>query len=482
MNWRRLEDDHGVKRRALYSPKQQSPELMNARQIKTADDARALVNARGLSHVKVGVTDIDGVVRGKYMARDKFFSALESGFNFCDVVFGWDSSDQLYDKSTMTGWHTGFPDAPVMIDPSTARDVPFEDDMLFFLGNFVGPTAVICPRSLLQRVIDRAADMGFAAMAAAEFEFFVFDETPHSVREKGYRNLKNLTPGWFGYSMLRSSVESEFYHALLKLGLDMDTPLEGLHTETGPGVLEAAIEYSDALSAADRAVIFKTFSKVLAQRQGKMITFMAKWSNAYPGQSGHIHLSLKDKSDKPAFYEASNPGSMSDVMRWFVGGQQALMPEFLAMVASTVNSYSRLIPGFWAPTDATWGIENRTCALRVISGSPHSQRVEYRVAAADINPYLAIAAALGSGLWGVENRIEPDAPIVGNAYEASHASERALPRTLAQAADRFEASAPARALFGDPFVEHYAMSRRWEEREFQRAITDWELARYFEII
>jgi glutamine synthetase len=455
---------------------------MDAREIKTVEDARAVVEARGLAQVKVGVTDIDGVIRGKYMAREKFFSALTSGFNFCDVVFGWDSHDQLYDRTTVTGWETGFPDAPVLIDPTTARDTPLEGDMLLFLGNFTGKMSAVCPRSLLQRVIGKAADMGFTATAAAEFEFFVFDETPQSVRDKGYKNLKNLTPGWFGYSMLRSSVESDFYHALMKLALAMDMPLEGVHTETGPGVLEAAIEYSDALLAADRAVLFKTFTKVLAERQGKMATFMAKWSNAYPGQSGHLHLSLRDGSGKPVFHEEGKPGAMSDLMRWFVGGQQMLMPELLAMVASTVNSYSRLIPGFWAPTDATWGIENRTCALRVIPGSPKSQRVEYRVAAADINPYLAIAAALGSGLWGIEHRIEPDPPIAGNAYDLKHAGERALPRTLTQAADRLEASAAARTLFGDVFVEHYAMTRRWEEREFQRAITDWELARYFEII
>jgi glutamine synthetase len=455
---------------------------MDARQIKTVEDARAVVEARGLAQVKVGVTDIDGVIRGKYMAREKFFSALTSGFNFCDVVFGWDSHDQLYDRTSVTGWETGFPDAPVSIDPTTARDTPLEGDMLLFLGNFTGKMSAVCPRSLLQRVISKAADMGFTATAAAEFEFFVFDETPQSVRDKSYKNLKSLTPGWFGYSMLRSSVESDFYHALMKLALAMDMPLEGLHTETGPGVLEAAIEYSDALLAADRAVLFKTFTKVLAERQGKMATFMAKWSNAYPGQSGHLHLSLKDGNGKPVFHEEGKPGAMSDLMRWFVGGQQMLMPELLAMVASTVNSYSRLIPGFWAPTDATWGIENRTCALRVIPGSPKSQRVEYRVAAADINPYLAIAAALASGLWGIEYRIEPDTPIAGNAYEVKHAGERALPRTLTQAADRFEASTAARSLFGDVFVEHYAMTRRWEEREFQRAITDWELARYFEII
>jgi glutamine synthetase len=291
-----------------------------------------------------------------------------------------------------------------------------------------------------------------------------------------------MTPGWFGYSMLRSSVESDLYHGLLKLCADMDMPLEGLHTETGPGVMEAAITYTDALAAADRAILFKTFSKVFAQRHGKMFTFMAKWSNSYPGQSGHLHLSLRDADGKPVFHDSGKSSNISDTMRWFIGGQQALMPELLAMVAPTVNSYSRLIPGFWAPTDATWGVENRTCALRAIPGSASSQRVEYRVAAADINPYVALAAALGSGLWGIENRIEPDAPIAGNAYAVTHSPERALPRTLSDAADRLTRSSAARSLFGDIFVDHYAMTRQWEAREFQRAITDWELARYFEII
>ena len=173
---------------------------------------------------------------------------------------------------------------------------------------------------------------------------------------------------------------------------------------------------------------------------------------------------------------------MSDEMRWFVGGQQALMPEILAMVACTVNSYTRLIPGFWAPTSATWGVENRTCALRVIGGSPGSQRVEYRVAAADINPHIAFAAAIGSGLWGIEHRIEPDAPVAGNAYAAKIPAKRDLPRTLTDAAERLQRSKAARALFTDAFVDHYAATRLWEEREARKAITDWQLARYFEII
>ncbi len=169
-------------------------------------------------------------------------------------------------------------------------------------------------------------------------------------------------------------------------------------------------------------------------------------------------------------------------MRWFVGGQQTLMPEFLAMVAGTVNSYSRLVPGYWAPTCAAWGVENRTAALRVIRGGASSQRVEYRIAAADINPYVALAAAIGSGLWGIEHRIEPDPPIEGNAYDREHPPHRRLPATLFEAAGRLASSKPARALFGDAFIDHYAATRQWEEREFRKAITDWELARYFEII
>jgi len=173
---------------------------------------------------------------------------------------------------------------------------------------------------------------------------------------------------------------------------------------------------------------------------------------------------------------------MSKTMRHFVAGQQKLMPELLAMVAPTVNSYTRLIPGFWAPTSATWGVENRTCALRVIPGSEKSQRVEYRIAAADGNPYLALAVALASGLWGIENRCELDEPIAGNAYEAKPKKSGMLPTTLWDAAQRLKASKPARALFGDAFVDHFAATREWEEREFRKHITDWEMARYFEII
>jgi glutamine synthetase len=453
---------------------------MNAADVKTAADARNLVNERDLKFVKVGLFDIDGVMRGKYMSREKFLSVLDKGFGFCDVVLGWDSNDQLYDNTRFTGWHTGYGDAQVRILPQTCRELAGENTVLF-LAEFAGAAESVCPRGLLRRVLDRAAGQGFNVEAACEFEFFLFEETPGSAAEKGYQKLNNISPGFFGYSMLRNSVHSEFYEKLLDTCESMGLPLEGLHTETGPGVLEAAIAHTDGLGAADRAALFKTYVKILAQRSGWLATFMAKWSPDWPGQSGHIHLSLQNENG-PVFHDPAEPDQISRTMRHFIGGQQALMPELLAMIAPTINSFTRLVPGFWAPTAASWGVENRTCALRAIPGSEHSQRVEYRITAADINPYIAMAAALGSGLWGIENEIEPDDPIVGNAYDATVPKKRQLPSTLMEAAVALKKSKATRDLFGDEFVDHYAATREWEEREFRKHITDWELSRYLEII
>ncbi|HKE95432.1 MAG TPA: hypothetical protein VKB34_14055 [Povalibacter sp.] len=456
--------------------------MLEPRQVKTAADARAIVEQRNLPHVKVGVFDIDGILRGKYMSRAKFLSALDNGYGFCDVVLGWDCQDQLYDNVKFTGWHTGYPDAPVQILPDSCRPLPFENDGLFFLSEFAPPADQICPRGLLRRTLERLRKLGFEAYAGFEYEVFFFDETPDSVRAKNYRNLKPMAPGWFGYSVIRNSVASDFYQQILSTCDVMDFGLEGLHEETGPGVIEAAITVDKALHAADKAALFKTFTKVLAQRNNMMATFMAKWSREWPGQSGHIHMSLKSADGKSVFHDPSQPHSMSETMRHFVGGLQKLMPEVLAMVAPTINSYTRLIPGFWAPTDSTCGVENRTCALRIIPGSAKSQRVEYRVAAADSNPYVILSAALASGAWGIENRIEPEPLVDGNAYDRKFPERLALPRTLWEAAQRLKKSKMARDWFGDAFVEHFAATREWEEREFRKHITDWELARYFEII
>ena len=459
--------------------------MINPRFVKTIEDAKRIVEERELTHIKVGLFDIDGVMRGKYMSKAKFFSALDGGFAFCDVVLGWDSNDQLYENTdvTYTGWHTGYPDAPVRVIPQSCREVAFEGNMLLFLCEFSDEAAALCPRNLLQRVLERGDSLGFDACAAFEYEFFLFNETPESVRAKGFRDLQPITPGFFGYSMLRNSTHAELYHELIALAEEMDFPLEGLHTETGAGVLEAAITVDSAKEAADKAALFKTFTKVWAQRRDLMATFMAKWTNDYPGQSGHIHLSLRHKdSGASAFYDPSQAMSMSKVQRHFIAGQQALMPELVVMFAQTVNAFSRMVPGSWAPIEATWGCENRTTALRLIPGSDKSQRVEFRLGSADANPHIALAAALASGLYGIENELEPLDRVVGNAYEQTQPAQVRLPGSIMDAAAALRQSAVAREWFGSEFVEHYAATREWEGRQYQQHISDWELQRYFEII
>ncbi len=448
------------------------------------DTVKKYIKDHKIRDVKLAIVDIDGVLRGKYVNANKFLSALDKGFEFCNVIFGWDTDDVLYAKDSFTGWKDGFTDSTATIDASSLRMLPTEDNQsVIFLADFSESLAAsVCPRSILKKTLMRLDKLGYDASAALEFEFFLFNETPKTARDKNFSNLEPITPGNFGYSVLRNSTHADLYHEILSLADEMGMPIEGLHTETGPGVLEAALEYSEALRAADNGILFKTFTKVWAQQRDMMASFMAKWSPDYPGQSGHIHISLQKRDGTSAFYDKNKSNNMSDVMRWFIGGQQRLMPEILAMVASTCNSYTRLIPGFWAPTAASWGIDNRTCALRAILGSSKSQRVEYRVSAADINPYLALAAAIGTGIWGIENKIEPLDAVKGNAYDVNFPEELQLPRTLTQAAERLKNSKAARDLFGDIFVEHYAYTREWEDQQQRRAITDWQLNRYFEII
>lgn len=448
----------------------------------SAAELSSFLVGSGIGHVKVGVFDIDGVLRGKLIHRDKLISALSSGLGFCDVILGWDCEDHLYDSASFTGWRTAFPDATVRLLPETFRHGANSHDIPLILGELVGPAETVCPRAVLRRVLKKADELGYAVKAGVEFEFFVFNETPETIREKRYQQLKPLSSGNFGYSVLRSEVHAELHAELLAFCDRMDLTIECLHPETGPGVLEAALCADEALMAADKASLFKTMTKVFFQRRGLIATFMAKWNPDLPGSSGHLHSSLIDKSTgRGTFFDAGKPQGISDVMRWYIGGQQRLMPDFLAMVACTVNSYSRLVPGFWAPTTATWGYENRTCAIRAIGGSESTQRSEYRVAAADINPYIALAAAIGSGIWGVEHQIEPTAPVVGNAY-SQDSGQQALPRTLKEAASALRRSEVATTLFGDEFVDHYAFTREWEEDQARRAVTDWQLARYFEII
>lgn len=445
------------------------------------------IKQRGLTHIKLGLTDLDGVIRGKYVAAADFVAGLESGIGFCSCIVGWDCNDQLYTNNPagITGWHTGYQDIPITAIPGTARTLPneFEGKGMLVLAEMAGAATAICPRALLGRVVAQADAMGFETLVGFEYEFSLFAETRESARAKGFRDLVPSSPGNFGYSLLRTDNFAQLCEGLLRESAAMDVPLVALHTENGPGIWEAAIGAADALTAADRAATFKMFAKAFVQRRGLLATFMAKPSAEQQGQGGHMHISLREKeSGRPVFFGDDQENPSSAIMQRFVSGQLAALPELTAMVAPTVNSYTRLVPGAWAPTAATSGEDNRTCALRLVGRSPTSRRVEYRVAGADANPYLALAAALASGLQGISDRRSSTPPLTGNAYEMDAREGTVLPPTLAEAAQRLRHSKIARSWFGDAFVDHFALSREWEEERFRAAVTSWELERYFEII
>jgi glutamine synthetase len=445
------------------------------------------VEKSGTQKVKVAVSDIDGILRGKYLHIDKFKGAAEpypaGGFGFCDVVFGWDSSDQCYDNTSVTGWQHGFPDALARLDLDTARNVPWDNNVPFFLGEFInsdGTPHPLCPRQTLKKVIKRAAKMGVNPMCGMEFEWFNFLENSHSWENKKGVGPTPLTPGMFGYSLLRMNQNREFFNAIQDEMLQFGVPIEGLHTETGPGVYEAAIAFSDALTQADRAILFKTGTKEIGARFGIMPSFMAKWNAAYPGCSGHIHQSMSD-GKKNLFADDKGRHGMSKMFESYLAGQVAHLMEFAPMFWPTINSYKRLVDGFWAPVKPTWGVDNRTASFRVIGGSPKSTRLETRCPGADVNPYLAMAAVIAAGLDGVEKGMKLTAPAIHGTNGGAENIPRA-PRTLIETTRNFQQSKVARDWLGDTFVDHFAATREWEWRQWLDGVTDWELKRYFEII
>ncbi|KAF9100323.1 hypothetical protein BGX29_006711 [Mortierella sp. GBA35] len=494
--------------------------------------------------VKMAGIDLDGILRGKIMAKTKFLSILESGFGFCSVIFGWDMHDKTYaEELSVSNAANGYRDIVAIPDLSTFRRIPWENNIPFFLLSFYDPKTraplAVCPRGVLKRVTDELASLGWEAMCGAEFEFFNFKETPDTLAAKGHTNPQALTPGMFGYSLLRPSLNQDYFYDIFDQCKNFDVNIEGFHTETGPGVYEAALAYDNATRMADMANLFKLSVKQLGLQRGVMPTFMAKPYQDQPGCSGHLHFSLRDINTKTNLFAAltsttlaaSGPTSsvpfgqqlhsptsdseestqaaaasldaaldrpdwestvegvqeMSQMMKYFTAGLLAALPSILCILAPNINSYKRLVENYWAPVTISWGIESRVSAIRVIGPpqcEPKGTRLEMRVGGADINPHLAIAACLAAGLYGIKKRLAmPVGPTtVEAAGEGAVRGER-LPKSLKESALKMlEKGSIAREVLGDEFVEHYGATRLNEHRLWETAVTTWETKRYFELV
>ncbi|MCJ1311274.1 hypothetical protein MMC25_004945 [Agyrium rufum] len=466
--------------------------------------------------VKVGGVDIDGVLRGKLMAKSKFLSVAKDGFGFCSVIFGWDMHDQTYfHELKISNAENGYRDIIAVPDMSSFRRIPWENDVPFFLVTFYDPdtmeTLSACPRGLLSRISGKLAEKNLSAMAGAEYEFFQFrapadPSQPLSkensmpvatyLRDNPVNSLPSLTEGMFGYSLTRPVHNQKYYYDIFDTCKAFDCGIEGWHTESGPGVFEAALEYGEIKQMADRASLFKYVVKSLGTKYGITPCFMAKPRQGLPGNSGHMHVSIVDSSKKNLFYRGSkdpNPeypdlAHLSDMGRHFLAGLLDGLPDVMPIVAPTVNSYKRLVENFWAPVTVSWGLEHRAASIRLIApptASPKATRFEVRVAGADANPFLVLSAILGLGWRGIEKKMEIKVPPLGKGEDVGGKSDKGqrLAKSLKEATAQFiRKESVAREVFGDDFVEHYGGTREHEIRLWDEAVTDWEIRRYIETV
>ncbi|MCH8902153.1 MAG: glutamine synthetase [Chloroflexi bacterium] len=445
-------------------------------------EVEKLIANEGIEVVKVGGADMDGVFRGKRVLAPHFLEECrDGGFPQCDVIFGWDIEEQLIDGLAVGSAETGYADIVMQPDLSTFRRVPWEPSAAAVICDFErrdGQPLAVSPRHVLRRVVERAADAGYLPRMAVELEVRLFREDQESLRAKRYHDLTPLSPGMNCYSLHHASLDEDVVGRIRRMMVEFGLPVEGYNREHGEGMYEINLHYADALTAADDALFYKSGAKEVAAQDGVIPTFMAKYDDRVDGCSGHLHQSLwSADNERNLFWDPEAPDHASEEMRMYAAGVLATMPEFMLLYAPNVNSYKRLVPGSWAPTNLTWGFDNRTAALRLLTSSHGACRIENRAPGADVNAYLGLAASLAGGLSGIERGLSAPPPVAGNAYDADAPP---MPRSLPEAVERFAASEIAREYFGEEFVAHYARMRQWEVDAFQQAVTGWERRRYFE--
>ena len=341
------------------------------------------------------------------------------------------------------------------------------------------PSKPHSPRAMLKTQIARLSKMGMKAMLASELEFYLFDESYEAIHAKGYRDPK--TAGYYieDYHIFQTTKEEPVMRAIRNGLHGAGIPVENSKGEWGPGQEEINVRYAEALVMADRHVIIKNACKEIAYKAGKAITFMAKWRYDLAGSSSHVHASLWDiEGRKPLFYDPTARHGMSTLMRQFLAGQLAYARDITFFLAPCINSYKRFQAGTFAPTRALWSLDNRTAGFRLCGADSKAIRAECRIGGADLNPYLAFAALLAAGLKGIEDKLELEPPFVGDAYASDR--QREIPKTLREATDALHGSLLLREAFGDATIDHYVHAAEWEQLEYDRRITDWELKRGFE--
>jgi glutamine synthetase len=447
-------------------------------------ELQRLVAAGDIDTVIVAFTDMQGRLAGKRVSAALFVDEVAAhGAECCAYLLAVDVEMNTVPGYAMSSWDTGYGDMVMTPDLSTLRLIPWLPAtalVIADLGWADGSPVVASPRAILRRQLDRLGERGLVADVATELEFIVFDEPYRQAWASGYRGLTPASDYNIDYAILASSRMEPLLRDI-RVGMQgAGLQFEAVKGECNNGQQEIGFRYDEALVTCDNHAVYKNGAKEIADQHGKSLTFMAKYDER-EGNSCHIHMSLRalDGGDdgKAVFDDSSGPHRMSPTFRSFVAGLLATLRELTLFYAPNINSYKRFADGSFAPTAVAWGLDNRTCAVRVV-GHGRNIRLECRVPGGDVNPYLAVAALIAGGLYGIERGLQPPEPYDGNAYEASDVQR--LPTTLAEAAAMFGASAVAREAFGDDVVAHYLNNARVESAAFNAAVTDWERMRGFE--
>jgi len=451
--------------------------------ILTLKELQTAVAAREIDTVVVCFADMQGRLVGKRMQAEYFLAGAHEETHGCDYLLANDIDMEPVPGYAAANWEKGYGDFVMKPDLATLRRIPWLPGTALVLADILDhhhhEDVQHAPRAMLKKQIARLAGMKMSAYFASELEFYLFDETYESAADKSYANLNTAGRYIEDYHILQTAKEETVMRAI-RTGLeDAGIPVENSKGEWGPGQEEINVRYADALTMADRHVILKNACKEIALLNGKAITFMAKWRYDLAGNSCHIHSSLWDGAGRrPFFFDGKADHGMSTLMRQYVAGQLAHAREITWFLAPYINSYKRYQVGTFAPTKAIWSLDNRTAGFRLVGEGSKSIRIECRMGGADLNPYLAFAALIAAGLNGIEQEMELEAPYVGDAYFGKRLRE--IPKTLREATELMAKSKMLRAAFGDNVIDHYVHTAEWEQFEYDRRVTDWELKRGFE--
>ncbi len=448
----------------------------------TFSELKKAASAGTIDTVIVAMVDMQGRLIGKRFHVAFFVDGAWEETHACDYLLANDIDMEPVPGYAAASWDKGYGDFVLKPDMTTLRRIPWLDGTALVLADVLdhhGHDLAHSPRAMLKKQVVRLAAMKMRAFVASELEFYLFDESYETARRKRYAELDTAGRYIEDYHVFQTTKEEGVMRAVRNGLHGAGIPVENSKGEWGPGQEEINVRYADALEMADRHAILKNGIKEIAWAQGKAVTFMAKWNYALAGSSAHIHASLWDLGGKkPLFLDAKGEHGMSALMRSFVAGQLAYARDLTYFLAPNINSYKRFQAGTFAPTKTVWSRDNRTAGFRLCGEGGKAIRIECRIGGADLNPYLAFAALIAAGLAGIEQKLDLAPPFSGDAYGGEALPE--IPKTLREAAECLSRSTVLRSAFGDGVVEHYIHTAEWEQFEYDRRVTDWELMRGFE--